>query len=358
MTWGAIGGAAVGVVGSYLTKDNQGGFSEQKSIDPRIAQYLYGTGGLLGGVHNLQAKQTGQGGLNPMQNAGLEMQRQTLMSPEYSRGFDQMRTLGGNLMGGGVAGNPFAGGYTGGANLGMAPRASGMPSGFAGPMMNSTTAPAFSQLMQGSAAPEVGTPTTADPGIPPWLLQLMNQAPARDGGPGVGSPGDASGGDAGGIGAGGDGGDGGAYADGGAVKVPKFDAQGNLIPGQYGPRGVASAMTPEDVASAVKQKKLDDAAKLVKPTGVPLKDDESLNVPGSGPMRLQKQMKDLGLMDGGRANYIKGGEVDGPGTARSDSIPARLSNGEYVVDAATVKKIGKGDTQKGQDLLDKWRKLL
>ncbi len=42
---------------------------------------------------------------------------------------------------------------------------------------------------------------------------------------------------------------------------------------------------------------------------------------------------------GGRA---AGGPVWGPGTATSDSIPAWLSNGEYVVKAASVKKYGLG----------------
>jgi chaperonin cofactor prefoldin len=35
-----------------------------------------------------------------------------------------------------------------------------------------------------------------------------------------------------------------------------------------------------------------------------------------------------------------GGYIAGPGTATSDSIPAMLSNGEYVIKAATVKKFG------------------
>jgi TP901 family phage tail tape measure protein len=38
--------------------------------------------------------------------------------------------------------------------------------------------------------------------------------------------------------------------------------------------------------------------------------------------------------------YATGGFVSGPGTGTSDSIPAMLSNGEYVLRAAAVKKIG------------------
>jgi hypothetical protein len=41
-----------------------------------------------------------------------------------------------------------------------------------------------------------------------------------------------------------------------------------------------------------------------------------------------------------KATYAKGGYVDGMGTSTSDSIPANLSNGEYVIKAASVDKLG------------------
>lgn len=41
-------------------------------------------------------------------------------------------------------------------------------------------------------------------------------------------------------------------------------------------------------------------------------------------------------------NYASGGSVYGPGTGTSDSIPARLSNGEYVITAARVRQFGVG----------------
>ena len=44
-----------------------------------------------------------------------------------------------------------------------------------------------------------------------------------------------------------------------------------------------------------------------------------------------------------------GGKINGPGTGTSDSIPAKLSDGEYVVNAEAVKLIG-------QKKLDKWNK--
>lgn len=47
-----------------------------------------------------------------------------------------------------------------------------------------------------------------------------------------------------------------------------------------------------------------------------------------------------------RRDMRPGGKVQGPGTATSDSIPAWLSNGEYVVNAEGVKEIGKDKLEK------------
>lgn len=82
---------------------------------------LYGDGnggGLLNDTDALRRQQMGQGGLNDMQRSGLEMQRQTLMSPQYTQGYDQMRNMGSQLMGAGVAGNPFANGGNGSIPMG------------------------------------------------------------------------------------------------------------------------------------------------------------------------------------------------------------------------------------------------
>lgn len=46
----------------------------------------------------------------------------------------------------------------------------------------------------------------------------------------------------------------------------------------------------------------------------------------------------LGMMFGSVLGFASGGQVRGPGTGTSDSIPARLSNGEYVVNAEATKK--------------------
>jgi hypothetical protein len=57
---------------------------------------------------------------------------------------------------------------------------------------------------------------------------------------------------------------------------------------------------------------------------------------GMGPARLAT---------GGIAKH--GGKIDGPGTGTSDSIPARLSDGEFVMTAKAVRGAGGGDRMKG-----------
>ena len=42
-----------------------------------------------------------------------------------------------------------------------------------------------------------------------------------------------------------------------------------------------------------------------------------------------------------------GGEINGPGTPTSDSVPAMLSDGEFVMNARAVRGAGGGDRQQG-----------
>ena len=46
-------------------------------------------------------------------------------------------------------------------------------------------------------------------------------------------------------------------------------------------------------------------------------------------------------------NRAEGGEIVGPGTATSDSIPAMLSDGEFVMNARAVRGAGGGDRKQG-----------
>jgi hypothetical protein len=51
--------------------------------------------------------------------------------------------------------------------------------------------------------------------------------------------------------------------------------------------------------------------------------------------------------DGGILDLDKGGELNGPGTGTSDSIPAMLSDGEFVMTARAVRGAGGGDRREG-----------
>jgi len=58
---------------------------------------------------------------------------------------------------------------------------------------------------------------------------------------------------------------------------------------------------------------------------------------------LDRAKAAVGFKNGGKVKCAAGGKVTGPGTSRSDSIPARLSAGEYVLPADTAKKVGYGN---------------
>ena len=66
------------------------------------------------------------------------------------------------------------------------------------------------------------------------------------------------------------------------------------------------------------------------------------------------------LQDVSDTQFAQGGSphVRGPGTGRSDSIPARLSDGEYVMDAETVSLLGDGSNEAGARRLDEMRRKL
>ena len=59
----------------------------------------------------------------------------------------------------------------------------------------------------------------------------------------------------------------------------------------------------------------------------------------------------MAMAKGGRSEFA----VNGPGTGRSDDIPAVLSDGEYVIDAETVALLGDGSSKAGAKKLDELR---
>lgn len=68
----------------------------------------------------------------------------------------------------------------------------------------------------------------------------------------------------------------------------------------------------------------------------------------------------VGMAHGGDMGYSRGSSresfaVEGPGTGRSDDIPAVLSDGEYVIDAETVALLGDGSSKAGAKKLDQMR---
>ena len=96
---------------------------------------------------------------------------------------------------------------------------------------------------------------------------------------------------------------------------------------------------------------------------------------------IQPGQRQSAIQANGLAQYAKGGKVDdepehvddsnplfitgktghwvqGPGTGQSDSIPARLADGEYVFDADTVAALGDGSNKAGARALDKMRERI
>ncbi len=55
----------------------------------------------------------------------------------------------------------------------------------------------------------------------------------------------------------------------------------------------------------------------------------------------------INMADGGVANLMDGGAANGPGTGTSDSIPARLSDGEFVMTSDAVRGMGDGSRKDG-----------
>jgi hypothetical protein len=83
---------------------------------------------------------------------------------------------------------------------------------------------------------------------------------------------------------------------------------------------------------------------------------------GYGPGTLGEETfkRVTGMSHGGAMGYARGSSrdsfaVEGPGTGRSDDIPAVLSDGEYVIDAETVALLGDGSSKAGAKKLDELR---
>jgi len=66
------------------------------------------------------------------------------------------------------------------------------------------------------------------------------------------------------------------------------------------------------------------------------------------PMQAPPPAGIAALREGGNSNYPRRtGQIAGPGTEKSDSIPAMLSDGEFVMTASAVRGLGKGSRREG-----------
>ena len=120
-----------------------------------------------------------------------------------------------------------------------------------------------------------------------------------------------------------------------ALPVPRRRyADGGVV--QFGSRGVAS---------------LRDLIPKMQAMGYPQAAPAPAPADASGAARLRAmipQMEAMGYKQEPQ-HLARGGHVRGPGTGTSDSIPAMLSDGEFVMPADTVRKVG---VRRLQDLVD------
>ena len=100
---GSIAGPVIG--GLMGSGGNQQSSSSQQTIDPRMADAVYGSGGILPSAKDWY--QNNSTGLNSQMTTGMDNQWNQLGAS--TQGFNQMQSLGMGLMGGGAAGNPFTG---------------------------------------------------------------------------------------------------------------------------------------------------------------------------------------------------------------------------------------------------------
>ena len=113
MPWAAIASAVAptiigGLMGSEGSSQSQ---TQQNTIDPRMAKYIYGengTGGLLSEANKWY--ENNKTGLNSQMLQGLNTQWNVLNNPETMGTYKQMQNIGSSLMSAPVMGNPFANG--------------------------------------------------------------------------------------------------------------------------------------------------------------------------------------------------------------------------------------------------------
>jgi hypothetical protein len=166
-----------------------------------------------------------------------------------------------------------------------------------------------------------------------------------------------------------------AYADGGPVMVP--DGGGRMVPqiGMRTPRpgtGTGGGMSREEILQALTAVQAASAPASAPAGLADLKENPVTNPQGvteqrlkdagayqdGGPVGGKKKAKCYAGGGGVRKDARGGGKVAGPGGPREDKVPAWLSNGEHVFDAAAVDGAGGGDNLRGQQVLNQVRAAL
>jgi hypothetical protein len=161
----------------------------------------------------------------------------------------------------------------------------------------------------------------------------------------------------------------GGYARGGSTTPPRFDAGGSMalpgpsmggmpVPGG----GMGRPMAPPTMPQApgpLNGGPMPARPQIAPPRG-PQPRPMGPPMASTQPMRPQVQTPMM-RAEGGATDPSAGAlssvarHVKGPGDGTSDSIPARLANGEYVMDAQTVSMLGNGDNGAGAKQLDSFR---
>ena len=104
--------------------------------------------------------------------------------------------------------------------------------------------------------------------------------------------------------------------------------------------GLGKTKTAQEVASAAKEK----AAQAAKSGTLAANATAALIAanPWAAPAAAGIVAGQMGAARAAGSVFKDGGFVTGPGTGTSDSIPAMLSNGEFVINAAAVQRLGTG----------------
>ena len=146
---------------------------------------------------------------------------------------------------------------------------------------------------------------------------------------------------------------------GGKFLGPKLGASklGGALGKFAAPAGAAIGATPAAIAVAQQQEMMNKMRKMY-----PNADDEQLrelvlrqtvkaptNYRGFEDMQVQSELVPLNVASGGGVKDLRqsGGMSLGPGTEKSDSIPAMLSDGEFVMTSRAVRGIGDGSRKLG-----------